>query len=193
MNVTTDKRFLKSKYAIEQAILTLHNAGRTITSMTVSEITKLANVARKTFYLHYVDLNDFLTQFGDEQIAKFKTSCLYNSDDLFLSIAKSLVNLTKNIANNNLAKLLITNQQYASVFLTKLHSLLKDFINSYDNSPFLDEYEVEFFTSGIISTYQYWIKTTNYSGESPKIEEDIMLICNRISQLFKHNLVNSTF
>lgn len=184
LNITTDKRFLKSKYAIEHAIEYLYNAGRTIASMTVSEITKIAKIARKTFYLHYVDLNDFLTQFGEEQIEIFKQSCLCEAEDVFQTIANSLINLTKTLSNNSLVKMLIVNQQYSIYFLTSLHNIIKDYTIQSKNSPFNDEYEVEFFASGIVSTYQYWIKNTNYASGSIEIETDIMKICDRISNLF---------
>lgn len=63
-----DRRVIKTKQAIRTAFLDLL-ADKPIAKITVSEITKRANIGRGTFYFHYTDVYDLYEQTINDTIA----------------------------------------------------------------------------------------------------------------------------
>lgn len=186
----TDKRYIKSKQAIEKAIEKLYFTGRTITSITVSEITKLANIARKTFYLHYVDLNDFFNQSINEKINNLsKTYLKTNTTDFYETLSTFFVKLTVTLKENNMIKMLLSNEQYSAIIFDKLKVAIKNFMAKHPNSPCRDEYGLEFFTAGTLYTYSYWLKKTNNTIDMQEIQRDIASFTAKLKYILKDNEV----
>ncbi|WP_207694381.1 hypothetical protein DOK67_0000973 [Enterococcus sp. DIV0212c] len=69
-----DRRILKSKQAIQISFLTLLMQNG-FDEITVKDLADQANIARKTFYLHYLDKYDLLDQVVDEHLAKLRVIC----------------------------------------------------------------------------------------------------------------------
>lgn len=66
---TTDKRVIRTKKAIRTALFKIMET-KDITAITISELTALANVNRRTFYTHYSNLTDILDETESEIIEK---------------------------------------------------------------------------------------------------------------------------
>ncbi|WP_392449841.1 TetR/AcrR family transcriptional regulator [Staphylococcus massiliensis] len=66
-----DRRKRKSKQAIEKAFLELLRTN-TIESISIQQISKLADINRGTFYLHYVDKYDLLESLEDRYMSELK-------------------------------------------------------------------------------------------------------------------------
>ncbi len=67
----TDRRVKRTKKALRDALLSLLEK-KTITEISVTELTTLADVNRATFYFYYTDLLDMLQQIQNEAYQSFK-------------------------------------------------------------------------------------------------------------------------
>ncbi|OME94922.1 MULTISPECIES: TetR/AcrR family transcriptional regulator [Paenibacillus] len=83
-NKMTDRRIVRSKEALKQALLSLLSQ-KSFSSISITEIVELANYNRGTFYTHYENkealLNDILTPLMEELIASFRAP--YGELDVF--------------------------------------------------------------------------------------------------------------
>ena len=61
----SDKRVIRTKKAIRTALFKLMES-KDIASITISELTTLANVNRRTFYTHYSNITDILDETESE-------------------------------------------------------------------------------------------------------------------------------
>ena len=66
-----DKRVVRTKKAIKSALFKLMET-KDISAITISELTALANVNRRTFYTHYRNLTDILNEIEGELISAMK-------------------------------------------------------------------------------------------------------------------------
>lgn len=66
-----DRRISKTTQSLKDALVTLMEE-KELRKITVSDITKLANINRGTFYLHYLDIYDMVEKLEDEIINKIK-------------------------------------------------------------------------------------------------------------------------
>ena len=90
---STDKRVIRTKKAIRTALFKLMES-KDISSITISELTALANVNRRTFYTHYSNITDILDETESEiveeiqkMIDRFNTSNLMDSTySLFIEL-----------------------------------------------------------------------------------------------------------
>ena len=99
MAVTTrnnsDKRVIRTKKAIRTALFKIMES-KDITSITISELTALANVNRRTFYTHYSNITDILNETESEIvdsltaiISRFDSASLVDSTyTIFLELSK---------------------------------------------------------------------------------------------------------
>ncbi|EOL50880.1 TetR/AcrR family transcriptional regulator [Enterococcus caccae] len=69
-----DRRILKSKQAIRTAFVNLLME-RGFDEITIKDIAEQADIARKTFYLHYLDKYDLLEQLVDEHLSELRIIC----------------------------------------------------------------------------------------------------------------------
>lgn len=79
---TVDARYLRStrtRKAIKEAFCELISE-KGLDSLTVSDITRRANINRGTFYLHFVDKYDLLEQLEDETVSKLQAILLRKLD-----------------------------------------------------------------------------------------------------------------
>ncbi|MBQ7592742.1 MAG: TetR family transcriptional regulator [Synergistaceae bacterium] len=74
MDNKLDRRILKSKKAIEKAFLELMLTNG-FDKISVKQITEKANVARKTFYLHYTDIYDLLNAIVEKEMNQLEDVC----------------------------------------------------------------------------------------------------------------------
>lgn len=66
-----DRRVGRTKKTLKKTLISLMEE-KELRKITVSELTKRANVNRGTFYLHYLDIYDMVEKLGDEIIDNIK-------------------------------------------------------------------------------------------------------------------------
>ena len=67
----TDKRVVRTKKAIRSALFRIME-NKDIADITISELTAEANVNRRTFYTHYRNITDILTEVETDFVTALK-------------------------------------------------------------------------------------------------------------------------
>ena len=108
-NNNYDRRQIKTKKAIIAAFITLLQQ-KNISKITITELSKLADIDRKTFYLHYNSIEELYNDLGTMLVSLIKEIIYEYSKDqktpyqLFASINDIIsekLDLFKSIARNN--------------------------------------------------------------------------------------------
>ncbi|WP_294131187.1 TetR/AcrR family transcriptional regulator [uncultured Clostridium sp.] len=133
------------------------------TSITVSEIANLAEIDRKTFYLHYNSMADILNEFESELTDK--VSDIIKTDE-FIDIEKFLCGLNNIMLENIEVYRKIANQTTYVFLLKDCKNILKNSIieSFYEKSNMsIDIFKIyaEFIASGIISIYTDWLNSNS--------------------------------
>lgn len=158
----TDRRTAKSKQAIEETFFELLKKKKSLNKITVSEITRIANLGRGTFYLHYQDVYDLYdkieVELFDEITNIFKESFPSTNPENSKQMAKEL---TEYIEENKERFCVLTQSN-----TNAMQNIKKDFnkivlteskaIHGNVNSQF-DYVEAVFVVSGIIGVLEQWI------------------------------------
>ena len=159
---TSDRRVRKTRSALKSALTTLMKQ-KTINSISVKELTDLADINRGTFYLHYKDVSDLLSQSEDDLL-----------DELMATVDAFPADIIKNdpatlfgglyrlcLANADMVRILISENGDIK-FLNKLKKLLRDkCLNDWSNNlrkmglEHFDAY-YSFIVGGCLSLLQYW-------------------------------------
>lgn len=156
-----DRRQIKTKKAIIGAFFTLLQE-KNISKITITELSKLANIDRKTFYLHYGSITELYNDLGNMLVTLIKKEIIeYSANDktpysLFASINDIIsekIDLFKDIARNN---------DFSDFILRIKDILSEELINLYGqkNTPASERFKLttEFIASGTISMYLKWLK-----------------------------------
>jgi AcrR family transcriptional regulator len=170
-NYKLDRRCIKTRKAIKQVFIRLITE-KDINKITIKEIADKANINRKTFYSHYMDVagvlddieNDVLEQLYEiiENIDIQKA--IYDPYPIF----KELTNIINN--DFDFYKYLLQSTS-DSRFMEKTKNMLKKRIIEIteletDNKEMLP-YAVEFTVSGLLSVYREWFN----SDQTHSLEE----------------------
>ncbi len=168
----TDRRVVRTKRSIRMALIKLL-ASKPLGEITVTELSKAADINRKTFYNYYGDVSMVVDEIENE-IAEDFASAINNID--FLEISKEPSDIFL-----RLAKLIEKDLEfYASVFAAEGQtSLLQKIVAPLKQQlweSFADqigpeaegfEFLLEYAVSGMIAVYQKWFNT----GRKQNIEE----------------------
>lgn len=158
-----DRRVSKTKKAIQEAYFALLKEDRH-RRITISEITRKADVDRKTFYLHYASIDDVIREFAKSKVDELIErvfSLEFPSDQLAIrvfNVFNQMISEYKDILR------LLSDSDAYDYFFGQIKSLLIDRIlegNGVDLEGFTRpqiEIYVEYFISGIISSYVRWIR-----------------------------------
>ena len=147
---------------IKEALIQLLNT-KDINKITVSEICKIADINRATFYRYYLDVYDLIDKVKDE-FSKEIITALQNVEDNY-SMADFLKKMLTIFFNNkDLVKILFTVQNNLYFFndiLDITYTLFKNkWINDLDS---IDNEEIEYATvfifNGSLGIINYWIKS----------------------------------
>ena len=77
---SSDRRFYKIKKDIRGAFMTLVLQKDHYSDISITEVAELADINRKTFYLHYDSIDDILTEYADDLSADFM-NYLYSQEE----------------------------------------------------------------------------------------------------------------
>lgn len=165
MNVKNNKRRRESQEKIERAFVELLQT-RDINNITVSDIIKLAELNRSTFYANYVDIFDLADKTREKLENDF--SNLFAEYDYFHERSGALT-MFRHIKENQLF--------YKTYF--KLCYDDKHLISTYDERRAEQEhintnlkYHIEFFRNGLNAIIKLWL--ANGCKESPEEMADVL-------------------
>lgn len=183
MKNTEDRRVRKTKKAMSAALATLLQK-KPLKSITVREISELADINRGTFYLHYSDVFDMVEKLQNNFFEKFNQIISEyqpnnNMDTLFPVLVKTFELLAENA---DLAKCLIGKNGDAA-FVDKLKNVLREKCFSDVNKILKIEDEIkfsyffQFIVSGCIGIFSTWMNTgmTESPSEMAEMTEDFIV------------------
>ncbi len=161
MNTKNNQRFQQTGYFIEQTFIDLLK-NKEIDKITVSEICKLANINRTTFYLHYLDIYDLLqkteTKMSEQMLAIFTSNHGKGIGDSFIKLFYFIRE------HHDFYQAYFRNNNQANIISALLPGSME---NSAKHLAFkmgfknLKEfhYHQEFFKAGIIALVKLWLNT----------------------------------
>lgn len=155
-----DRRTVKTKRAIRKAFLELLQQ-KNINRISVVEISKLADLGRGTFYLHYQDVYELMEQLENELIEDLEE--LYSASflgDNTMNILKFTDTLTEYMAANREVFLVLARTENGGRTMDKIKQFFNQKILS-DNSNIvteMDRAEVLFSVSGVFGVLEAWLK-----------------------------------
>ena len=191
MTQTEDRRVRKTKKAMTSALAQLL-LEKPLSSISVREISELADINRGTFYLHYHDVYDMVEQLQNEIFEKLNEIVdlhepKNNTDELF----PMLVDLFHLLSENaELAKVFIGKNGDAA-FVDKLKKVIheKCFANVQKNFNIKNSAEFEYFyhfiVSGCIGIFNAWLNGSRKETPLEMAELTKKLILTGITELFQ--------
>ena len=169
-----DRRQIKTKKAIIGAFIHLLQE-KNISKITITELSKLANIDRKTFYLHYESIPALYNELGNMVVSLIKDEIVrYASGDgsayaFFESIndiIREKLELFKSIAkNNDFTDFMFMIKNILSQELILLYG--KDSTSANERLKLT----AEFIASGTISMYLRWLR-----GDSQITMDELALL-----------------
>ena len=157
----TDRRVLRTKKNIRQAFLHLLSE-KSLSQITVKELSNLADINRKTFYMYYSNIEDILAELEDELVLKlvhvFEKELfqkeMFNSYSFFENLNHTIqedIDLYRILNHSDLLPHLIQRAKNA---------LIEVFFRKYNISADSDNERyilyAEYAASGILSMYTKW-------------------------------------
>lgn len=177
----TDRRVRRTKARLRQAMTQLM-LEKDLSSITVRELTDLADVNRGTFYTHYKDIYDMIEQVENEIFSELEDLLdLHTSEIVQRDIAAVLQEVFRFVGRNqNLCRVFLTRQS-ADRFFQRLNQLIyrkcldewKELYHTADREA--PRYVLEFVVSGTVGLIRAW--ATNGFPEPP---EDVAELANRL-------------
>lgn len=153
-----DRRVIRTRKLIRLAFTELLKE-KPLSSITITELTKRADIDRRTFYLHFSCIEDII-----DDIEKETTSALHEilSEHTTFDIATFFSGLTKIMEDNMDYYKIITTEPAYYRFLLHCKNLLKDslketFASKTDLSDAEFNTNIEYIASGIMGIYTDWI------------------------------------
>lgn len=172
-----DRRIKYTKKVIKDTLITLLEE-KEINKITVSEICKIADINRATFYRYYLDVYDLLDKIEEEFVDTLKTAneSMDNGYTVY-SFTKPMLSVF--LDNKKLVKILFSNKNYS--FLEEILNIAyirckdkweKDLVGVSNEDI---EYASVYIFNGALGVINYWI--------SNNFDKDINEISNIIENL----------
>ena len=155
----TDKRVLKTKHSLKTALITLLST-KSVDEISVVELSNLALVNRKTFYLHYEDVNSVLVEIENDLISEIIDEVKKESV-AFADYEDYIFDVLNVINNNQYACNLLLCKHYSDSLINKVTSALIDY---FTNKSTTKNYEIIFFINyhihGSLKMYYNWLNNS---------------------------------
>ena len=158
-----DRRISKTKTAIQTAYFNLlkeRKQGR----ITISEITRKANVDRKTFYLHYTSTEDIIREFAETKVNELVERVIAGGTSNNQLVVRVFAVFNEMISEHREMLRFLSDSDAYEYFFAQIKSLLvkrllqgEDVDHSIYSRTQIEIY-VEYFVSGIVSAYVRWIR-----------------------------------
>lgn len=159
MTKKEDPRAIRTKTMLTNAVLTLLEDGVLINQLTVQKVTKQAGLNRTTFYLHYQDIDDLITQLTDDILEELteKINALIQVQDI--DEKKRLIHLLDYLYTQRHYLLILFQLEQFEKHLFQLMKKLIEIrrVNSTKKTPkiYVDS---EIKTASIVGVIMWWLK-----------------------------------
>ncbi|WP_117161025.1 TetR/AcrR family transcriptional regulator [Paraliobacillus sp. X-1268] len=182
MNSKIDRRKKYTRMVLKESLMKLLKQ-KSISTVTVKEICALADINRSTFYSHYLDQFDLLTQIEEEIIDDMNDKLMsynHHQDEESLQMTERIVEY---VAQNSDVCLTLFGEHGDSTFKKRVmvvasEHTVKNWLSIYPIDPEISEYASIFAISGSIHVLENWLK--NGMDKSPKeIAELINTLTNK--------------
>lgn len=168
----TDKRVIRTKKAIRNALFKIMES-KDIASITISELTSLANVNRRTFYTHYSNITDILDE-TESEIVDSLTGIIsrFDSSSLLDSTYTLFIELNKLITEQYGFYFHLMKSDFRGVLISRMKTVLKasaDKILGHFTITSEEKYVMlmsSFINGGFLNLFLEW----NKNGQSQSIE-----------------------
>ena len=157
----TDRRIEKTKQAMRHAFVELLKR-KPYNAITISELTREANIDRRTFYLHYECIDDLVSEM--QQIARdMIAEQLKNCENVQLdTLFDGLTNVVRD--KMDFYRVIFTEPSCSAFFEDGVAAIKYCILASNPNSTLSDqqkEYYTEYIANGIMGLYAYWFRQNN--------------------------------
>ena len=168
----SDKRVIRTKKAIRTALFKIMES-KDIASITISELTTLANVNRRTFYTHYSNITDILDETESEIVESLsELIAQFDSSSLVDSTYRIFIELNKLITEEYGFYFHLMKSDFRGVLVSRMKTVLKasaDKILGGFTIPADEKYIMlmsSFINGGFLNLFLEW----NKSGKDVSIE-----------------------
>ncbi len=185
-NEYLDRRVLKSKRALKEALLALMHK-KSFKEITITDIVQKADLNRGTFYKHYTYKEDLLLEIIDDIIIDLVASYRepYKNSETF-EVSKLTANAVKvfdHVQKNAIFYKLIIDIELLHGFQYKLCEILKelsiqDFHTPAMDSPIDKEIAASYYAYALFGMLIEWIKG-DFKYSSSYMAEQLLIIINR--------------
>ncbi len=191
MEKKTDKRTLKTKRAIKNAFIDLL-IRKNVNDITITEISREADINRKTFYNNYSGIHEIISEIEEELFMTFKAEIKgLNVNNEMNNPYNVLIRLTSLLDSDYQFYKKILSSDLNSHLMSKIVGYLKEqtkkVLKSKSN---YNEYElnviVDYSISGMLNVYQEWLQT----GRTEPIEKLAMVISDLFLKGVESHLVS---
>lgn len=195
-----DLRVIKTKKLIKDSFFELIGE-KGYSKVTVTDITKKANINRNTFYLHYVDKEDLVDQIITDNYKESEPKIINLVGDHLIKDFNNLQELQVDILHNVIDFLLEEIEFYRILlmdpglngYLNKLKNSVKAKLKkpiNYKNSDQLVNFE--FIFEGTYGVLMEWIKS-DFISKDVLADKLSQLLNNNWNIIFNNNLTSNIF
>lgn len=195
-----DLRVIKTKQLIKDSFFELIGE-KGYSKVTVTDITKKANINRNTFYLHYVDKEDLVDQIITDNYKESEPKIINLVGDHLIKDFNNLQELQVDILHNVIDFLLEEIEFYRILlmdpglngYLNKLKNSVKAKLKkpiNYKNSDQLVNFE--FIFEGTYGVLMEWIKS-DFISKDVLADKLSQLLNNNWNVIFNDNLTSNIF
>ena len=190
-----DRRVIKTREAIQRSYFELLKQKQD-DRITVAEVTRNANIDRKTFYLHYTCIDDVLNNFCDEKIEEV-LECLHRTDFLENPIhMKTFFTALNEVFEKDIDYIKVLSNSFLQSFCDRVNDILVEaLINKYSERVTVSKERMkiycEFLVSGMIHLYHQSL-TDSYELTTDQIERVVVHVAMKgRMDLIKTDSVNT--
>ncbi|MGF9889544.1 TetR/AcrR family transcriptional regulator [Priestia megaterium] len=162
-----DPRTIRSKEMLKNAVFSLLNEDSVNSNLTVQKVAAEAGLNRTTFYLHYQDIQDLLTQITDEILSELSDKIVNLIHAKDLSEKHQLIQLLDYlyIHRSYLPILFKMNQFEDQLFLLIKQLIETRRANTEEELP-ADYVAIDIKTASLVGIIMWWIKQgLNFSSD----------------------------
>lgn len=150
----TDRRILKTRTAIRNALISLLKH-KDLSEITITELARIADIDRKTFYLHYDTVYDVFMEIENEVIHEFMSIEIAKEG----SLENYFIRLGNIIANNSEFYKIIADKGSYATLIMECSKTLKQKNLTKETSDTEHLVKMTYIAAGVVTTYLDWVKT----------------------------------
>ena len=157
-----DRRIGRTRTMLHEALLSLLSE-KPLESITVRELCERADVNRKTFYNHYLDLDTLLDELEDELVDRFSEQLdvrqqLLYADNPTRFFEKLIDEIEKNEGLLRMQACYIDSRRYLFKMIARERRLLEAMMDPEQMDPQMMDYYLVFITEGIVAVLRRWLQ-----------------------------------